>query len=412
MNMHELPLVRTSDYNYELPDERIAQYPLAERDQSKLLVGLHNNLVDAHYKDVADYLPSDALMVMNNSKVIPARLQFIKETSGVIEIFCLNPAKGIPETALAQQGKSVWHCMVGGLKKWKQGEPLKWNISGEAPLEVQANLIEKKEQDILIEFSWTDGQLSFLDILHRLGQMPIPPYLARKSEAGDKENYQTVYAQKEGSVAAPTAGLHFTPGLIEKIKQHGIDIGHTTLHVGAGTFKPVKDEFAHNHVMHAEWIEIELDFLAQLMHHDTVICVGTTSIRTVESLYWYAYYVTEKGELPAQDFVLDQWIPYKRIQDLPDRKILFSHLQKLLQQHGLSKLIFSTSLMILPGYPFRVCSMLLTNFHQPQSTLLMLVHAFYGDAWTSLYSHAIKNNYRFLSYGDGCLLDVERKLID
>lgn len=411
-NFGELPIVRTSDYNYELPDERIAQYPLAERDSSKLLVGLDHNFVDAYYKDVANYLPSNSLMVMNNSKVIPARIQFVKETSGIIEIFCLNPAQGIPESALAQKGKSVWHCMVGGLKKWKQDEPLKWNISGERTLIIQASLIEKTQQDILIEFTWNDESVCFSDILQQLGQMPIPPYLARTSEASDQENYQTVYAQKEGSVAAPTAGLHYTQALLEKIKHKGIHIAQTTLHVGAGTFKPVKDEFAHRHLMHAEWVEIELDFLVELIQHDTIICVGTTSLRTVESLYWYAYHAYENGELPGQDFTLNQWVPYSILKEIPGRKVLFSHLKDLLEQQGLIKLIFSTSLMILPSYQFRVCCMLLTNFHQPQSTLLMLVHAFYGDRWKALYAHAMKNNYRFLSYGDGCLLEVEKKLID
>ncbi len=298
--------------------------------------------------------------------------------------------------------------MVGGLKKWKHGEPLKWIISGEDPLEIQANLIEKKEQDILIEFSWTDDQVSFLDILHRLGQMPIPPYLARKSEAADTENYQTVYAQKEGSVAAPTAGLHFTESLLEKIKLIGIQIAQTTLHVGAGTFKPVKDEFAHDHIMHAEWLDIELSFLDKLINHDTIICVGTTSLRSVESLYWYACYVFEKKELPDQDFILPQWIPYSSKKEVLHTRLVFSYLKKLLEQKSMSKMMFSTSLMILPGYQFRVCSLLLTNFHQPQSTLLMLVHAFYGENWKALYKHALENNYRFLSYGDGCLLKLNQ----
>lgn len=395
-----VPDIKTEDYHYDLPQDRIAQYPLEQRDASKLLVYRDGECRSDHYHNISEYLPVDSLMVFNNSKVIPARVLYVKETSGVIELFCLEPLKGTPYEALQDKGKSVWVCMVGGLKKWRTEKPLQWNLNAMPTCVVQASFIKACINGYVIEFSWTDHERTFADILSELGQMPIPPYLLRKAEADDQQRYQTVYASVEGSVAAPTAGLHFTEKILSELKNKNIQKTEVTLHVGAGTFKPVNAEYAHGHSMHAEWIEADHALIEQLSNHEKIICVGTTSLRSIESLYWFAIACYEADSFFQNDFILPQFFAYEDHSVLT-RKEAFKHLLKFLVQEKRERILFRTELMILPGYEMKVASYLVTNFHQPKSTLLMLVDAFTNGNWKTIYDYALKNDYRFLSYGDG-----------
>jgi len=403
----QIPVVYTEDYNYSLPQEKIAQHPLAERDSSKLLVFREGVCETTFYRQIADYLPENSLVVFNNSKVIPARILYVKETSGVIELFCLEPLTGTPYEALQQHSTSIWTCMIGGLKKWRKGSELQWHLK-QTDCIVNASLTGQNENGFEVSFEWTDPDLTFADILQQLGQMPIPPYLLRKADQEDAERYQTVYATIEGSVAAPTAGLHFTSQIISSLKQKNIDLAYTTLHVGAGTFKPVNAALARDHVMHAEWVEISREFVDQLSSSNQIICVGTTSLRTVESLYWYALHCIEEQALLSHDYVLPQFIAYENEEHVP-KDIVFTKFHELLLKEHVERILFKTELMILPGYSMRVASRLVTNFHQPKSTLLMLVNAFTKGKWKCVYEYALKNDYRFLSYGDGCLLEWEEK---
>lgn len=402
-----IPIIHTDTYNYDLPQARIAQHPLSERDASKLLVYRQQQIETDIYRNLPSYLPAQGLMVFNNSKVIPARLLYVKETSGVIELFCLEPVQGTPYEALHHQGSTTWICMIGGLKKWKTHHPLTWTLTNEMGT-VEARFAGSATDGFRVEFSWSQTGLTFADILDHLGQMPIPPYLLRKAEAEDQTRYQTVYATVEGSVAAPTAGLHFTPELLERISAQGIESAYLTLHVGAGTFKPVQAERAHEHAMHAEWVEVNLELIGKLRTTATCISVGTTSLRSLESLYWYAVHATKTNELPSPEFVLPQFMPYETQGEL-SRAAAFELLYTLMQASGLRKLVFRTELMIMPGYRMRVATQLLTNFHQPKSTLLMLVDAFTSGRWRAIYTHALDNEFRFLSYGDGCLLTWENE---
>lgn len=395
-----IPTIRTADYDYDLPDNKIAQHPLNERDSSKLLVALDDSYVDDCYQNLDQYLPANSLMVLNNSKVIPARIRYFKPSGGMIELFCLSPQIGTPEVALQQTQTVIWKCMIGGLKKWKQGTQLRWEISNTI---LTATLVALGAQEHWVEFSWDNNQVCFLDVLQELGQMPIPPYMQRESDVQDSERYQTVFADVDGSVAAPTAGLHFTNRLLEKIKDRAIEIAQVTLHVGAGTFKPVKADLIQDHEMHEEWVEVDTQLIEKLIQHKNVICVGTTSLRSVESLYWYANECAQKNLLLSEDFILPQWTPYTNTEQL-STVIAFQKLLTLMKEYGRKKLFFRTALLIVPGSSFKCCRYLITNFHQPKSTLLMLVAAFTKHPWNSIYAHALANEYRFLSYGDGCLL--------
>ncbi len=401
-----IPVVITEDYNYDLPQERIAQRPLEQRDASKLLVYRNGGCLTYHYRNIVDYLPSDSLMIFNNSKVIPARLLYVKETSGVIELFCLEPKEGTPYEALQHRGHTSWICMIGGLKKWRKEIPLEWKLLTEKECVVQASFVQADDNGFEIDFSWTDTELTFADVLESLGQMPIPPYLLRKAEQDDKARYQTVYATVEGSVAAPTAGLHFTEQIMADLAGKNITQAFTTLHVGAGTFKPVNATYAHEHTMHAEWVEADRVLIEQLATSKKIIAVGTTSLRTIESLYWFAVSCMQNSTLYEGDFVLPQFFPYE--QDINvSKEEAFTYLLELLRQKNVSRIVFKTELMILPGYQMKVAGFLVTNFHQPKSTLLMLVNAFTKGNWKSIYDYALSNGFRFLSYGDGCLLQWE-----
>ncbi len=401
-----IPYILAEDYNYPLPQEKIAQHPLEVRDESKLLVFKNGVCTTDQYKQIVSYLPAGSLMVFNNSKVIPARILYVKETSGVIELFCLEPKQGTPYEALQHRGRTTWTCMIGGLKKWRKEIPLQWNLHTEKPCTVEARFIQPDENGFEIEFSWTDEELTFADVLESLGQMPIPPYLLRKAEQDDKQRYQTVYASVEGSVAAPTAGLHFTEKILSDLKQKNIMQVFTTLHVGAGTFKPVNAIYAHEHAMHAEWIEADHALIEQLASHRQITAVGTTSLRTIESLYWYAVSCLKEKKLQESGYVLPQFFPYENETHQSVEEV-FTFLLQQMEQNRTHRIVFKTELMILPGYQMKVATRLITNFHQPKSTLLMLVNAFTKGQWKTVYDYALNNDYRFLSYGDGCLLEWE-----
>lgn len=411
------------EFSYELPDERIARYPLAERDASKLLVYRKGEITESVYRNLAAALPSESLLVFNNTRVVEARLLFQKETGGIIEIFCLEPGDQYADitSAMLQKGKVYWKCLVGGAKKWKEG-PLRLEIQQENaagvavahrdPLVIEARKLEQQNDSFIIELSWNNAALSFAELLHAAGSIPLPPYLNRKTEATDKERYQTIYAAQDGSVAAPTAGLHFTPQVFESLQQKNIRSSFVTLHVGAGTFKPVKASTMGEHEMHAEFIEVPTALIRQLIDQYThrsnqgIIAVGTTSLRTLESIYWLGVKVIASPDTTPAALQLQQWEPYEqKEQTIPTTTALQALLQWMERQQ-MQQLITKTQIIIAPGYQFRIISGLITNFHQPQSTLLLIVAAITGKDWKRIYDYAMENEFRFLSYGDGCLLWV------
>ncbi len=401
--MKEILNIHIEDYNYNLPDERIAKYPLDRRDTSKLLVYKNGKIKDDTFCNLADYLPDNSLMVFNNTKVIQARLHFKKSTGAQIEIFCLEPC--LPndyQVNFQQTRKCSWVCLVGNLKKWKDGGLIKEiDINGEK-VELIAKRIQSHGDSHIIEFEW-DKSVSFSEILDVAGELPIPPYLNRDTEENDKQTYQTVYSKIDGSVAAPTAGLHFTPEVLDSLKNKEVKTAEITLHVGAGTFKPVKSEQIADHVMHAEFISVRKEIIEQLLNYDgKIIAVGTTSVRTLESLY-YIGQILENDEHPDALKVL-QWQPYEDGEKIAVKQAL-ENIILYLDKNKLSSLIAETQIMIAPGYTYRIVDGIVTNFHQPKSTLLLLVSAFVGDTnWKNIYHHALENDYRFLSYGDSSLL--------
>ena len=343
------------------------------------------------------------MLVFNKSKVIAARLLFSKPSGGIIEIFCLEPATsdtGI-QSAMMEREKGHWKCLIGGASRWKKGMVLE---KENEQVTLQARLIEKKSAYFIVEFSWSSPLLSFAEVLHYLGSIPLPPYLKRDAEASDAERYQTIYAAEEGSVAAPTAGLHFTPQIFDSLQQRHIGQLYLTLHVGAGTFMPVKSERLADHIMHEEVIEVHADMLQRLMDKlsDPIIAVGTTSLRTLESLYWLGLKLAENKNRDAPGLTLSQWDPYRMDDSLSALEALHFLMEWICQQPD-NKLITRTQLFIAPGYRFKIIRGLISNFHQPQSTLLLLVAALIGDDWKKVYNFALENDYRFLSYGDGCL---------
>ncbi len=389
------------DYTYELPAERIALHPLAERDASKILVYKDGEIKEDRYKQVHQYLPSESLLIFNNTKVIRARVLFQKSTGGVIEIFLLEPYQLDHVTALAAQGKTKWKCMIGGASKWKE-KSLELRTNS---LELRASLAEKLPDAYVVEFSWTP-ELSFAEVLEKAGNIPLPPYIKRKPGKEDANRYQTIYARDEGSVAAPTAGLHFTEEIFSQLAEKNIKKDFVTLHVGAGTFKPVKASTMEGHEMHAEWMEVNTAMIEQLLQQagKPVVAVGTTSLRTLESVYWMG--VKTILEPNIKQLQLGQWEVYEK----PLVHSLFSVSESLnsllawLRKQKREKLFTQSQILIAPGYRFRIADALLTNFHQPQSTLLLLVAAAVGGDWRSIYDYAMKHEFRFLSYGDGSLL--------
>ena len=392
-----------SDFGYELPDEKIARHPLEQRDRSKLLVWRAGRIEESTYHYLADFLPSPCVLALNNSRVVEARILFQKPSGGQIEIFCLEPHVSIlpVSKAMMQTGKVLWSCLIGGASKWKHGQILVKQI-GKTRLE--ARFIEKRRDDFTVEFSWTPAEIPFAEILHQLGSIPLPPYLKRAADISDSERYQTVYARESGSVAAPTAGLHFTESLLNSFSVKNIQPLYLTLHVGAGTFMPVKTENIAEHQMHEEYMEVDEESLCSLISkmHNPVIAVGTTSLRTLESLYWLGLKLSHHKMISASELFLDQGFPDRQSADLPAKEAL-QHLLEWIRVSPEKKLVTKTQLFIVPGYRFRIVRGLITNFHQPYSTLLMLVAALIGPAWKSVYTWALEHEYRFLSYGDGCL---------
>jgi S-adenosylmethionine:tRNA ribosyltransferase-isomerase len=391
------------DYTYNLLNEKIALHPLAERDSSKLLVYKNGIIKEDTYKNIAAHLPQNSLLVFNNTKVINARVLFTKETGGTIEIFLLEPYKADYTKTLTATKTCNWKCFIGGAGKWKSGS-LQLTVNGNKLL---ATLIETLPDAYAVEFTWS-GNISFAELIEQAGNIPLPPYIKRKPEGADKERYQTVYAKHDGSVAAPTAGLHFTEAVFKDAAAKNIQTGFVTLHVGAGTFKPVKAAVMEQHEMHAEWIDVNTAAIEQLINNlgNCVIAVGTTSLRTIESLYWLGVKALQNPLLTQLE--LTQWEVYDEMaQTNYTAAEALLGLLKWLQRNNLAKLFTQTQILIAPGYTFKIANAVITNFHQPQSTLLLLVAAAVGNNWKDIYDYALTNNFRFLSYGDGSLLFIE-----
>lgn len=394
--------IKIEDFNYSLPDEKIAKFPLENRGDSKLLVYKNRETTESTYQHISKELPKNSFLVFNNTKVVKARLIFQKPTGGKVEIFCLEPKdfSGEMTQAMAQTQSSTWYCLVGGAKKWKEGAVFLETPSG---LMIKAERKGRENDAFIIQFSWTPSKLSFSEVLKETGELPLPPYMNRKAEKSDQERYQTTYAKHEGSVAAPTAGLHFTDEILASLKSKNIESDFVTLHVGAGTFKPVDSEEIGDHDMHFELFEVSKDFVIniknQLDEGKQVIPVGTTSLRTIESLFWIGQNI-KRG---VRDLNLTQWTPYENEVKISPTRAL-EEIITYLENNNQEKLVTSTQLMIAPGYEFKIASGIITNFHQPKSTLLLLVSAMIGENWKNVYNYALENDFRFLSYGDGCLL--------
>ncbi|MCR4774001.1 MAG: S-adenosylmethionine:tRNA ribosyltransferase-isomerase [Prevotella sp.] len=397
--------IKISDYNYPLPDERIAKYPLKERDHSKLLIYNHGEISDDKFFNLPKYLPKGALMIFNNTKVIQARIHFHKESGALIEVFLLEPANPTDYELMFQtKGHCSWLCMVGNLKKWKQGSlKREFNINGHK-FTLSATRGEERKTSHWIDFDWDSDEVSFAEILEAVGELPIPPYLNRETEESDKTTYQTVYSKIKGSVAAPTAGLHFTDAVLNDLDAHGIDREELTLHVGAGTFKPVKSEEIEGHEMHTEYISVHRHTLEKIIAHEgKAIAVGTTSVRTLESLYYMGVRLHNNPDLTEEQLHINQWEPYETNPTLSPVDSM-KEILAFLDRHGINTLHSSTQIIIAPGYEYKIVKMLVTNFHQPQSTLLLLVSAFLHGDWKKVYNYALEHDFRFLSYGDSNLL--------
>lgn len=396
--------IRISEYNYDLPDERIAKHPLAEREQCKLLHYDGSEIHDRHFYEVPSLLPAGSMLIYNNTRVINARLRFTKTTGSTIEIFCLEPVAPVDYELIFQTTQScTWLCLVGNSKRWKQGSLEQMvNIDGNE-IALRATRGERRGNSWEITFDW-DGGATFASVLDAIGEIPIPPYLNRGTEDSDSEDYQTVYSHINGSVAAPTAGLHFTDELLKECDERGIKRRELTLHVGAGTFQPVKSENIGEHMMHHEFIAVKRALIEEIISHQgTIVAVGTTSVRTLESLYYVGQILEQNPDADGDDLTVKQWMPYTTPCEISTVKALHNIIDYL-DRTGSDVYMGSTQLMIAPGFQYRIVKGIITNFHQPQSTLLLLVAAFVGeDKWRSLYDFALGHNYRFLSYGDGCL---------
>lgn len=405
--------IHIADYNYPLPDERIAKFPLKERDHSKLLLYRSGEVSEDVFYNLPKYLPENALMVFNNTKVIQARIYFRKsttdgaQTGALIEVFLLEPAAPRDYEQMFQtRGECSWMCLVGNSKKWKQGELTRQiDVKGQT-LTLSATR-ERQERGELVTLRWDNDSVSFAEIIDAAGELPIPPYLNRETQESDKTTYQTVYSKIKGSVAAPTAGLHFTNEVLQALDAHGIDREELTLHVGAGTFKPVKSEEIEGHEMHTEHFAVSRQIIEKLIAHDgEAIAVGTTSVRTLESLYYIGRKLLANPKLTEEELHVNQWEPYEE----PTLRTPHSTLHALtailswMDRNRLPSLHASTQIIIAPGYEYKIVKMLVTNFHQPQSTLLLLVSAFVKGDWHKIYDYALSHDFRFLSYGDSSLL--------
>ncbi len=407
MKRKEIEQLHITDYDYPLPDERIAKYPLEKRDASKLLLYDDGIISESIFSNLADYIPSESLMIFNNTRVIHARLLFRKETGAQIEVFCLSPAD--PEDYamnFASKQHCSWHCMIGNAKRWKDDIlTMKIENGGNGILTLSAEKTAVTDKDTTVRFSWNDDTLSFSEILEIAGKLPIPPYLNRPAETKDDETYQTVYSRIEGSVAAPTAGLHFTDDVMTSLRHKGIATAEVTLHVGAGTFRPVKSETIGEHEMHTEFISVPKETIKAIYENKyPLVVVGTTSMRTIESLYYIGAKLAINPVAMPHELFVSQWGPYKNfLHDIEARQSL-KNILDYLDRNDADHLISATQIMIVPGFRFHYADALITNFHQPQSTLLLLISAFVDDNWRVIYDYALKSDFRFLSYGDSSLL--------
>ncbi|PZP48202.1 MAG: S-adenosylmethionine tRNA ribosyltransferase [Pseudopedobacter saltans] len=406
--------ISIQDYTYELPDSRIAKYPLPQRDASKLLVfNTDHSIQENTYAHISDYIPENSFLVFNNTKVVEARIFFQKSTGSSIEIFCLEPDDRYSDitSAMLETGEVYWKCLVGGAKKWKEGA-LTRNFEGKnGDVELAVEKVEKRNDYFLVHLYWSDKTLSFAEVLHYAGIIPLPPYLNRETEVSDNERYQTVYAKYDGSVAAPTAGLHFTENVLDSLKKKNCHYDFVTLHVGAGTFKPVKAEHMADHEMHYEAMDISLTFLKNLLSNiakdHNIVTVGTTSMRTIESLYWIGVQAFQ-GKLEPLNIEVLQWAPYENPSNISAEESIGSLIDWMQMQH-IERIFAKTQIIIAPGYQLKIVNGLVTNFHQPQSTLILLVSAIVGDYWKTIYQYAMEHEFRFLSYGDGSLLWKQKK---
>ncbi|ADY37783.1 S-adenosylmethionine:tRNA ribosyltransferase-isomerase [Phocaeicola salanitronis DSM 18170] len=403
--MEDTKHIHISDYNYNLPDERIAKFPLPVRDQSKLLVYRNGDISETRFTSLPDYVEPGTLMIFNNTKVIQARLHFRKETGALIEIFCLEPIQPNDYALNFQQTEhAAWLCMIGNLKKWKEGTlTRRMTVKGQ-DITLAATRGEARGTSHWVDFTWDNPGVTFADILEMFGELPIPPYLNRETQESDKETYQTVYSKIKGSVAAPTAGLHFTQRVLDALRAKGADLEEVTLHVGAGTFKPVKSEEIEGHEMHTEYISVSKGSIEKLIAHEgKALAVGTTSVRTLESLYYIGVTLSQHPDAQEADLHVRQWQPYETHPTLSTTEAL-KHILHYMERHRLDALHTSTQIIIAPGYEYKVVKRMITNFHQPQSTLLLLVSAFVKGDWKRIYDYALSHDFRFLSYGDSSLL--------
>lgn len=413
--------IHISDYNYDLPDSLIAKFPVSPRDTSKLLVYRHGEISDDIFYNLPKYLPQKSLMVFNNTKVIQARMHFRKETGALIEVFLMEPAAPTDYELMFQtRGECSWLCMVGNLKKWKEGSLVRtFDVAGSTinfKATMRRDIIDAKSggTNYWVDFAWDNPQVSFAEILDAVGELPIPPYLNRETQDSDKTTYQTVYSKIKGSVAAPTAGLHFTDKVLAAIDAAGVRREELTLHVGAGTFKPVKSEEIDGHTMHTEYVCVRRDTLQTLLDYDCcAIAVGTTSVRTLESLYYMGVKLEANPDAAEEDLHVCQWEPYEKADGTPvDGNLIdgitpqkaISNIIAWLDKNNLKTLHSSTQIIIAPGYEYKIVKVLVTNFHQPQSTLLLLVSAFLKGDWRNVYDYALSHDFRFLSYGDSSIL--------
>lgn len=406
--MSSIKNIQISDFTYHLPDERIAKYPLAERDASKLLIYKNETIQEDIYKNFAAYIPENTLMIYNNTKVVEARMLFHTDTGAVVELFYLEAADKHIDASLAMscQGGLEIKCYVGNAKRWKKDiltRIIEWNGQ---QIELIASNKERINDYFHVTLSWSPTEIVFAEVLHAFGSIPLPPYLNRETETSDLERYQTTFAKELGSVAAPTAGLHFTENILNQLEKKGIKNEYVTLHVGAGTFKPVKSEEIGGHDMHGEYLDVDLNTIQSIcdaLENKTIVVVGTTSTRTVESLYWIGRKLFFDSNLKRDALEIQQWEPYETT-DLCTPKQAYQALIDYLKKENLNRFISRTEIIIAPGYQYKVIDALATNFHQPESTLLLLISALVGDAWKEIYDYALNNDFRFLSYGDGSLL--------
>jgi len=401
----EVKRISITNFDYALPEEKIAKHPLSERDSSKLLIYNKNEIQVDKFYNIAHYLPPKSLLILNNTKVVRARLRFKKISGALIEVFLIEPiAPSEYEMSFSSKSSVVWKCIVGNLKRWKQNE-LQMAIPENGGI-LTARQIKRLTEGVEIEFSWNNSSLTFAEIVEVCGITPIPPYLNRESDDIDTYRYQTIYADPEGSVAAPTAGLHFTPKVFESLSQINIDPHYITLHVGAGTFKPVASATLENHEMHTEHFFVDIELVKKLYQNkEPVVCVGTTTLRALESIYWLG--VKVKEGLLDDSYYVSQWEPYE-LNSNTRADEAFKALYEYMSEKGISTLTASTQIIIVPGYEIKTCNALITNFHQPRSTLLLLVAAIVGNDWKRIYQYALDNGFRFLSYGDSNLLFVNK----